>query len=231
MKTEEDAVQLARTMVQIGQLAGRDTVALVTDMNQPLGRGIGNALEVKEAILTLRGEGPKRLTELCIELSAEMLLLTGVANSRSEARKRLEKSLRDQHALRKFRELIEAQGGDGGVVDDLSLLPQARYTQDILAPRSGYMQGIDPLVIGGAAMELGAGRENKDTIIDLAVGIELRTELGDYVQEGAVLAQLFANHEEKLNEASLQALQAFQIGETRPLVPPTIYQKITAREL
>jgi pyrimidine-nucleoside phosphorylase len=206
-------------------------VALVTDMNQPLGRGIGNALEVKEAILTLRGEGHERLTELCIELSTEMLLLAGAAHSRSEARKNLEQSLRDQHALRKFQELIEAQGGDARVVEDLSLLPQASYTQYIRAPRSGYVQGIDPLAIGVAAMELGAGRENKDTIIDLAVGIELRTELGDYVEEGAVLAQLFANHEQKLNRASLQALQAFQIGETRPLVPPLIYQKITAQEL
>src|SRR5690554_3062036 len=124
MKTEAEALELARTMVQIGQLAKRETVALVTDMNQPLGRAVGNALEVKEAILTLRGEGPARLTELCLELSAEMLLVADITNSRSEARRMAEKNFRTGQALGKFRELIKAQGGDAKVVDDLSLLPQ-----------------------------------------------------------------------------------------------------------
>lgn len=231
MKSEEDAIALARTMVQIGTLAKRQTVALVTDMNQPLGRGIGNALEVKEAILTLRGEGPQRLTELCIELSVEMLLLAGVTNDRSEARKRLEQSLVEKKALRKFSELIAAQGGDPRVLEDLSLLPQARYTRDIHAPSTGYVQSVDPMVIGVSAMELGAGRENKDTIIDLAVGVELQTEVGGPVRAGEVLATLYANDEKKLEQASVRALKAFQIGEARPVVPLTIYRKITAKEL
>ena len=231
MKTEEHAVELAKTMVQIGQLAQRHTVSLVTDMNQPLGRGIGNALEIKEAILTLQGEGPSRLTELCIELSVEMLLLAGAAEDRSDAKRSVEKSLRDRHALRKFRELISAQGGDSNVVDDVSLLPQARYTRDILAPDTGYVQAIDPMAIGITAMELGAGRETKDTIIDLAVGIELHTEIGDYTPKNAVMAKLFANDSKKLEDAAVHALQAFQIGEGKPTVPPTIYRKITAKEL
>ncbi|HKM43290.1 MAG TPA: pyrimidine-nucleoside phosphorylase [Limnochordia bacterium] len=231
MKTEKDAVELAKTMVQIGKLAGHDTVALVTDMNQPLGRAIGNALEVKEAILTLRGERQGRLAELCIELSVEMLLMAGAAKSRSEARKSLEESLRGKHALAKFQELVEAQGGDKRVVDDLSLLPQASYAKEILAPQSGYIRSIDPLAIGVVAMELGAGREDKDTIIDLAVGIELQTEVGEYVGEQAVLAKLYANDERKLAKAAVQALQAFQFSETRPVVQPTIYRKITAEEL
>lgn len=231
MKTEEDAVELAKTMVQIGQLAGRDTMALVTDMNQPLGRAIGNALEVKEAIRTLRGEGPERLTGLCIELAVEMVLMAGGASSRQEARQSVLESLRSGSALHKLRELIEAQGGDGRVVDDPSILPQASYTKDILAGQSGYLQAIDPLMIGMVAMELGAGREHKDSVIDLAVGIELQTEVGDYVHDQTVLARIYANDQSKLEQGARQVLQAFQFSESQPLLQPTIYRKITAQEL
>ncbi len=231
MKTEEEAVELAKTMVQIGRLAKRETVALVTDMNQPLGRAVGNALEVKEAILTLRGQGPARLTELCLELAAEMLLLANAVQSRSEARRLLEESLQSGKALHKFKELIEAQGGQADVADDLSLLPQAAHTTEAAAPAAGYVQAIDPLIIGISAMELGAGREHKDSVIDLAVGIELKAEIGDYVEAGMPLATVYANDPHKLREAAGKALQAFQIGDGKPALKPTIYRKITAEQL
>ncbi len=231
MKTEAEALELARTMVQIGQLAKRETVALVTDMNQPLGRAVGNALEVKEAILTLRGEGPARLTELCLELSAEMLLVADITNSRSEARRMAEENFRTGQALGKFRELIKAQGGDAKVVDDLSLLPQAGHAKEVLAPAAGYVHKVDPLVIGVTAMELGAGREHKESVIDLAVGIELQTEVGDHIQKGQALATLYANDRQKLEAAAAKVLQAFEIADGKPLLAPTIYRKITAKEL
>lgn len=231
MKTEEDALALAKTMVQIGTLSKRDTVALVTDMNQPLGRGIGNALEVKEAILSLHGQGSPRLTELCLELAVEMLLLAGATRDRTEARRALKQRLKSKEALEKFKELIEAQGGNARVVEDLTLLPQARYTKDILAPQSGYVQRVDPMTIGVIAMELGAGRETKDSTIDLAVGLELKSEVGQYVQKGSVLAQVYANDRERLDHALAQGLHAFLIGEDKPSIPPTIYGKITAKDV
>ena len=231
MKTEEDALELAKTMVKIGQLAGRTTVALVTDMNQPLGRAVGNALEVKEAILTLQGRGPERLTELCLELAVEMLLMAGGSWSQSEARRSVEANLQSGAALQKLRELIEAQGGEGRVVDSPHLLPQAKFTKEILAPQSGYVETLDPMEIGMAAMNLGAGRESKDTIIDLAVGIELQTEIGEQVMEKQVLAKLYANDEHKLEQAAEQTLRAFTFSSAKPTVQPTIYRKITAQEL
>lgn len=231
MKSEEAAIDLAKTMVKIGTLAKRSTVALVTDMNQPLGRGIGNALEVKEAILTLQGQGPERLTELCLELSVEMLLLAGLTTHRAQARKLLETNLRNGLALKKFGELIEAQGGDPRVVEDLTLLPQAQYQEDVLAPQAGYIQDVDPLAIGGAAMELGAGRETKDTIIDLAVGLELKCQVGDYVEKGAVLARIYGNQAQLMPQAIFRCTTAFTIGDVKAPVLPLIYRKITAKDV
>lgn len=212
MKTEAEAIELAETMVQIGQLAGRKTVALVTDMNQPLGRAIGNSLEIKEAILTLSGSGSARLEEICLELAVEMMILAGATRSATNARRSLQKSLKEKKALKKFQELIKTQGGNERVIEDLSILPQARYCKDIYAPNGGYITTIDPLVIGTTAMELGAGRKNKDTIIDLAVGVELTTELGNHVNESSVIAKIYANDAEKLKKAKSRILQAFQIG-------------------
>ncbi len=231
MKSEEEAIKLAQTMVQIGTLAERSTVALVTDMNQPLGRGIGNALEVKEAILTLQGQGPERLTELCLELSIEMLLLAGPMTDRAQARKLLETNLHSGLALKKFAELIAAQGGDPRVIEDLSLLPQARFQEDFLAPQAGYVQKLDPLIIGGIAMELGAGRETKDTVIDLAVGLELKCQVGDYVEKGAVLARIYGNQAQHMSPAISSCTRAFTLGDTKPPALPLVYRKITAKDV
>ncbi|HPT83586.1 MAG TPA: pyrimidine-nucleoside phosphorylase [Limnochordia bacterium] len=231
MKEEAQAVQLAKAMVQIGTLAGRSTVALVTDMNQPLGRRIGNALEVKEAILTLHGQGPENLTELCLQLGTEMLLLAGAAASPREGRAKLEHSLRSGLALEKFKEWVQAQGGNPQVAEDVGLLPQARFQADLKAPQSGYIQGIDPLALGMAALHLGAGRETKDSTIDLAVGLELWVSEGDYVQEGAVLARIHANDEGLLAQGLQEAARAFHLGKDRPAVRPLVYRKITAQDV
>lgn len=231
MKSEEEAVKLAKTMVQIGNLANRETVALVTDMNQPLGRGIGNALEIKEAILTLQGQGSDRLTEVCLQLSVEMLILAGVTTSRTDARNQLEKNLKNGAALKKFGELIAAQGGNSAVIEDLSLLPQAQYQESVFAPKAGYIWEIDPLEIGETAMELGAGRETKDSIIDLAVGLELQCQVGDYVQKGDVLARVYGNKAEQMPNAVKRCTEAFLIQDAACETLPLIYTKITAKDV
>jgi len=160
-----------------------------------------------------------------------MLLLAGVTKDPDKARRLLWESLRTKRALEKFRQLVEAQGGDANVIEDLTLLPQASFTRDILAPADGYVQAIDPLTIGLTAMELGAGREDKDSVIDLAVGLELHAQVGDYVQKGFSLAKVFGNDPKSLETALLHARQAFTIGADKPSVPPTIYGKITAQDV
>ena len=230
-KKEEDALALAKSLVQIGKLVRKPTVALVTDMNQPLGRSIGNALEVKEAIQTLQGRGPRNLTELCLQLGTEMLVLAGAAADAAEARSRLEHSLRSGLAFDKFKEWVAAQGGDPRVAEDISLLPQASFQQDILAPRRGFVQEIDPLTLALTAMHLGAGRATKDAAIDLAVGIEVQVGVGDLVSAGDVLARIHANDPKQLAVAVVEAAPAFVIGEAEPPRRPLVYGKITARDV
>lgn len=231
LKKEEDALALAKSLVQIGKLVRKPTVALVTDMNQPLGRNIGNALEVKEAIQTLQGRGPRNLTELCLQLGTEMLVLAGAAADAAEARSRLEHSLRSGLAFDKFKEWVAAQGGDPRVAEDISLLPQASFQQDILAPRRGFVQEIDPLTLALTAMHLGAGRATKDAAIDLAVGIEVQVGVGDLVSAGDVLARIHANDPKQLAAAVVEAAPAFVIGEAEPPRRPLVYGKITARDV
>lgn len=231
LKKEEDALALAKSLVQIGKLVRKPTVALVTDMNQPLGRSIGNALEVKEAIQTLQGRGPRNLTELCLQLGTEMLVLAGAAADAAEARSRLEHSLRSGLAFDKFKEWVAVQGGDPRVAEDISLLPQASFQQDILAPRRGFVQEIDPLTLALTAMHLGAGRATKDAAIDLAVGIEVQVGVGDLVSAGDVLARIHANDPKQLAAAVVEAAPAFVIGEAEPPRRPLVYGKITARDV
>lgn len=231
MKTVEDAVALAKTMVSIGTLAEKETVALVTDMNQPLGRGIGNALEVKEAILTLDGQGPANLQELCLELASEMLIVAGYTTQYGQARRLLEKKLREKAGLQKLADLVEAQGGTSDVINDPSLLPTARYRKPVVAEQSGYVTAVDPLEIGMAAMHLGAGRETKDSEIDLAVGIELKRQVGDEVSAGDELAIIHANSETAVPEAVLAVRQAFTVEKDQISPNPLIYTKITSKDV
>ena len=196
MKTVEDSKKLAHAMVQIGKNVGRNTMAIISDMNQPLGYAIGNALEVKEAIDTLRGKGPKDLTELCLTLGSQMVVLGGHAQTIEEARKQLEEVIANGAALDVFKKFIKGQGGNPAVVDDPSLLPQAQYTIEVPAKESGFVSHIVADAIGTAAMLLGAGRATKESEIDLAVGLVLRKKVGDQVKAGESLVTIYSNRED-----------------------------------
>jgi pyrimidine-nucleoside phosphorylase len=193
MKTEEDARRLAEAMVGIGNAVGRKTMAVISDMSQPLGYAIGNALEVKEAIETLKGEGPEDLTRLCIELGSRMVVAGGKAGSIEEAEGMIQQVINDGSALALFRKFIEAQGGNPEIADDPSKLPSASEVIEFQAQTDGYVQSIGADDIGLAAMHLGAGRATKDEQIDLGVGIVLKKKVGDAVKKGEPLAEIHTN--------------------------------------
>ncbi|MFK3892516.1 pyrimidine-nucleoside phosphorylase [Bacillus subtilis] len=195
MKTEEDAAELAKAMVRIGNNVGRQTMAVISDMSQPLGFAIGNALEVKEAIDTLKGEGPEDLHELVLTLGSQMVVLAKKADTLDEARAKLEAVMKNGKALEKFKDFLKNQGGDSSIVDDPSKLPQAAYQIDVPAKEVGVVSEIVADEIGVAAMLLGAGRATKEDEIDLAVGIMLRKKVGDKVEKGEPLVTLYANRE------------------------------------
>ncbi|WP_312755963.1 pyrimidine-nucleoside phosphorylase [Rummeliibacillus suwonensis] len=195
MKTVEDSKKLAHAMVQIGKNVGRKTMAIISDMNQPLGYAIGNALEVKEAIDTLNGRGPKDLTELCLTLGSQMVVLGGQAATIEEARKYLEEVIKNGAALDAFKKFIQAQGGNPAVVDHPALLPQAKYLFEVPAKESGFISHIVADEIGTAAMLLGAGRATKESEIDLAVGLVLHKKVGDSVKMGESLITIYSNRE------------------------------------
>lgn len=193
MKTEEDARQLAHAMVKIGNLVGRQTMAVISDMSQPLGNAIGNALEIKEAIDTLEGHGPEDLVDLCLTLGSQMVHLAGIGSNLAEARLLLEENLNNGKALEKFKEFVASQGGDASVIDHPERLPQAAYQTEVLASRDGVLSQINADEIGIAAMMLGAGRANKESVIDLAVGLMLRKKVGDTVKKGESLVTIHSN--------------------------------------
>lgn len=226
MKTVEDAEALATAMVRIGNNVGRNTMAIISDMSQPLGNAIGNALEVKEAIDTLSGKGPEDLTELCLLLGSQMVVVGGKASSLDEARNMLEGVIADGSALEIFKQFIEWQGGNGQVVDQPELLPQATYTFEIEAPRSGYVSYMEADEIGTAAMLLGAGRATKESEIDLAVGIVLNKKVGDAVEQGESLATFYANSE-NIEDAKALFLANFTISDDQVEAPPLVYKVIT----
>lgn len=226
MKTMEDAKVLAKAMVAIGHEVGRKTMAVLSDMSQPLGNAIGNALEVKEAIETLQGKGPKDLTELCLVLGSQMVVLGGKAETLSEAEEMLKEVMKNGSALRLFGELIEAQGGNAKVIDDVSLLPVAKFEMAVKAQRSGYITKIEADELGVAAMLLGAGRATKEDAIDLAVGITLHKKVGDYVEQGEALATIHANSE-GIAQSKALILQHMYIGDERVTPPALIGEVIT----
>lgn len=227
MQQEEDSFALARAMVDIGKLTGRQTVALVTDMDQPLGRSVGNALEVREAIETLRGNGPRDLESLCLELGAHMLVLGGLAGDTGEALAKLWGLLHHQVGLAKLKELIIAQGGDPGVIDYPELLPVAAGRFTVAAPGNGCVTGINSAMVGRAAMLLGAGRDHKDAEIDPAVGLILNKKNGDQVREGETLAELHYNKSDRLEEAAALVKDAYRIGNEQPQQRPLIYGTVS----
>lgn len=211
MKELDKSFELAREMVEIGNRSGKKTVALVTDMDQPLGFAVGNMVEVKEAILTLRGGGPKDLRELCLALGSRMLVLGGKAQHPEEARKILEDVLFSGKALAKLREFVQAQGGDPSPVDDMSHFPEAPLTMEVPSPAKGWVSSIKADTVGRAALVLGAGREKKDSPIDLRVGIVLQQKVGASVEEGDSLATIYASDMKKADEAKKMVLSAFSV--------------------
>lgn len=227
METPEAAKALAQEMVNIGKELGRQTVALVTDMEQPLGRTVGNALEIKEAIATLKGEGPEDLHELCLSLGSEMLVFGGKAENADEARSILEKNIQSGTALEKLRELVAAQGGDVKQVDDPELLPDAKHVQVLKAPADGFVQGLDAGMVGLSSMLLGAGRETKESQIDMGAGIELHIKRGDKVDKGMPLATLYTNSPDRMDDAIDMLDKAYLIGATEPKKRPLIFGRIS----
>ncbi|UXR69169.1 MULTISPECIES: pyrimidine-nucleoside phosphorylase [unclassified Staphylococcus] len=220
MKTVEDAEQLANAMVKIGNQVGRNTMAIISDMSQPLGRAIGNALELKEAIDTLKGEGPEDLTELVLTLGSQMVVLAEKAETLDEAREMLKGVINNGKALEKFKVFLSNQGGDASVVDDPSKLPTAQYTFELPAKQSGVVSEMIANEIGIASMMLGAGRQTKEDTIDLAVGLVLNKKVGDKVEEGESLLTIYANQEdvEQVKEKLYDNITISDHGETPTLI-------------
>jgi pyrimidine-nucleoside phosphorylase len=227
MEREEDAFALARAMVEIGTEVGRNTVALVTDMNEPLGQAVGNALEVREAIEILRGERTGRLLTVCMALGSEMLLLGGACVSIEEGKEKLAQALDSGQGLEKLASMIKAQGGDPRVTEDTGILPQAARQVEVATDADGYIGSILTRRIGEAASVLGAGRMTKEDTIDPAVGLWMHVRLGDRVQKGMPIAAVYYNDETKMREAVEMLRSAVRIGDAPPAPKPLIYGRVS----
>ncbi len=215
MKTEEQAKELAEGLTRIGKLAGRRCAAVITDMDQPLGNAVGNALEVKEAIAVLKGEFGGELLELCLTLGSCMVTEAGLAANDDEARAMLLKTIADGSALKKFAQMVEAQGGDASAVLDTSLLPQAPVLIEALSQKSGYVQRIEAENVGLVSMHLGGGRATKESDIDLSVGVVLKKKVGDYVKAGESLGSIHASDMKKAEEAAQLLRGCFTLAEEK----------------
>ena len=226
MKNYQDAKKLAEVMVNIGNSVGKKTVAIISDMDQPLGLAVGNALEVKEAIDTLRGKGPADLMELCLVLGSNMVVLGGKAKNVEEARALLIGVINDGSALAKLKEFIGAQGGNVAQIDNTELLPKAKYVVEVRSDRKGYVTKINSQNIGIIAMELGAGRATKEDKIDLAVGIVLNKKRNDSVNIGDVIAYIHSNNENKIEKAKKDILMNYVISSENTNKIPLVYDII-----
>ena len=224
METLEEARELASLMVDIGRLAGRKTVALLSDMNQPLGNAVGNSLEVIEAIETLRGGGPADFREHCLHVAAHVLLLGQRAKDLDEARTMAERSIADGSALKTLHLLVEAQGGDVSYVDDPSKFGRAKFVEVVKAPRNGIISQVHARIVGEAAVTLGAGRAKKGDPVDHAVGFIIHKKVGDEVQEGEPLFEVHANDEMKLADARTEVLSAHQFSDKSVPSLPLFYE-------
>jgi len=229
MRTQKDARALALSMVRVGKAMGKGMSALITDMNQPLGRTAGNALEVLESVETLQGKGPKDLTDITIAFAEEMMILGKVARDRAKARRQLEEAIRSGAAFAKFREMVDLQGGDLSVIDDPTRLPAARIIKAYPAPRSGYVALADAESIGKACVVLGAGRTKTDDAVDFAVGVSGIKKIGEPVKKGEPLLLVHANDDQKLAQAHELLKTAFKISATRPRSPKLILERVGAK--
>lgn len=230
MQKYEDALELAKTMVDIGEGAGRRVIALITGMEQPLGYAIGNAIEVKEAIDTLNGSGPQDLVDLILELGSNMLLISRVVSSREEAQNLIRTNIENKKGLEKLKELIEEQGGNPQVIENTGILPQAKEKIEVKAGSSGYVEKIDALEVGLASKILGAGRKTKDGPVDLSIGIYLKKKVGNKVDEGEPLAVFHSDGDkDKIKPAKDRFLNAYTIGNNK-VEPPRFFYARVSRE-
>lgn len=227
MKKEADAIHLAEEMVSIGKLAGKDVSAVISDMDQPLGCAVGNALEVREAIDTLRNQGPADLRELVLVLGSHMVVKAGAADDLSLARTMLEESLSNGRAFEVFKEFVRAQGGDPNEAEHPEMLPAARFQETVPAPGDGYVADIATEEIGKICLLLGGGRETKESRIDLSVGLVLCKKKGDAVRKGEPLAVIHANDEELLGQAAERLASAYTLTEMKPEAIPLIKEVIS----
>ena len=223
MKETQDSLALAKEMVKIGQGVGRKVVAVISDMSQPLGRAVGNILEVKEAIATLQGKGPKDFEELCLTLGTQMLLAAGVESTKEKAVNRLKEVIENGEALKKLGEFVDAQGGDSSYVFYPDKFPEASVILPVYAQREGFLTDIVCDEVGKCVTILGGGRETKESVIDLQVGIIMEKKLGDHVDSKEPIAYIHANDENKAKEAADKLLQVCTIGEQKLDNPPLIY--------
>jgi thymidine phosphorylase len=230
MLERAEARELARAMVRIGVGAGRRVSAVLSSMEEPLGFAVGNALEVREAIETLRGEGPAELRELALELGTQLLLLAGEASDPATARARLEALYASGAALERFERLVAAQGGDARVVSELSLLPTAPIVAPLPAPSAGWVERVDARTVADAALSLGAGRRQKNDPIDHAVGIRLVKKTGSRVEAGEPLAEIHARTTGSLEEALRTLGRAYAIASAPPPPSERAHEIITRRE-
>jgi len=222
MKTPDEARALATAMVEIGRSAGRRTVAVISAMDEPLGRAVGNALEVAEAIRTLQGDGPADLRDLCLVLGSQMLVLAGIVPDDPAGRALLEDRLGGGAALAKFREMVEAQGGDPVIVDHLDRLPQAPIQQPVLSEAQGTVLAVDAEALGGAAMVLGAGRARAEDRIDPAAGLVIERKIGDRVGRGEALAVIHTSEARWVEEGIRRVRSAYRVGAGIPMKPPLV---------
>lgn len=226
VETLEEAEELARSMVNIGNADGKKTIALITDMDQPLGNAVGNSLEVIEAIETIKGHGPEDITELSLTLAGYMIFIGGKAGTPEEGKDLAKKALADGAGLEKMRQFIAGQGGDPAVINNYSLFPQPSISRTIVSKEPGYVGAIDARRIGMSSQHAGAGRETKEDRIDLSAGLVLAGKVGDQVAPGTPLATVFGNDADKVEKAAEEAFQAFRISGSRPKVGPLIKQVI-----
>jgi len=227
MREYKDALKLGKIMVDIGLEFKKEIIGVVSNMDEPLGFAIGNSLEVKEAIEILKDKGPEDLRRLCLVLGSYMLKLGRVTKTYQEGINKLEKILKSGVALNKFKEMIIAQGGNSGIIDNPELLPLAKHCTKIKANKSGYIQKIDSRLVGESAMLLGAGREEKESKIDLSVGIVLKKKVGNRININEDLAEVHYNDSEKLKEAKKKLLSSFIIGIKKPVKLPLILATIS----
>lgn len=226
MKNIDDAIELAEEMVRIGHGYGRHTVAFVTNMDEPLGNSIGNALEVKEAISVLKGHGPEDLLELCLVLGSEILVIANKVENQHKARKILLDAIKSGKAYDKFSKMVSYQGGNMSHIENVELLPKSKHVLKVKSNQKGYVNFIDAEKIGQLAVELGAGRETLDSILDLSVGIVLNKKVGDKVEVNDILAYIHLNNLDKSDAIEKKIIEIFKINHKKPKKMPLVYKKI-----